>query len=77
MTQKFIDNIWQKDTDPADLKMYHREYRQERKEVLNRLKIGDEIEDYDGNHGWDHFKITKINKRTGEITMEYLEGVGV
>ena len=75
MTQKFINNIWQKDAE--DLKRYHREYRAERKIVLKELKIGDQFEKYDGNYGWDHFLVTKINKRTGEITMEYLEGVGM
>ncbi len=75
MTQKFIDNIWQKDAE--DLKRYHREYRAKRKIVLNEIKVGGEFKRYDGNYGWDVFQITKINKKTGEVTMEYHSGHGV
>lgn len=74
MTQKFIDNIWQKDCEPELLKEFHADYRRDRKQVLKHLKVGDELEQ--GYVDKDQFEITKINKKTGEITVEYAGSTG-
>ena len=74
MTQKFIDNIWMKDTEPALLKEFHADYKKDRKEVFKHLKVGDELEQ--GYVDKNQFEITKINKKTGEITVEYAGSTG-
>ena len=68
MTKKFIDNIWQKDTPPDELKEYIKRYKENRKIAFSDIKVGTIL-----THGWfdkDEFEITKINKKTGEITIE-------
>ena len=73
MTKKFIDNIWQKDTPPDELAEYIKRYKANRKLVFGDIKVGTVLS-Y-GYIGKDNFEITKINKKTGEITVEYCGSV--
>ena len=78
MTKRFVDSIWGKnwDDDPKGYKECIADYYEERKEALSCLKIGSMIIN---DHGYDvdEFEITKINKKTGEITVEFHGSVGM
>ncbi len=69
MTKKFVNNIWQKDTPPDELAEYIKRYKADRKIVLSDIKVGEILTS--GYFDKDEFEITKINKKTGEITVEY------
>lgn len=73
MTKKYVDNIWQKDTPPDELVEYIKRYKANRKTVLGYMKVGEILSN--GYFDVDEFEITKINKKTGEITVEYCGSV--
>ncbi len=70
MTKRFVKNIWEEDTEPDMLKIYKNEYYKDRRIILNCMKVGDILTS--GYFDADSFEITRINKKTGEITIEYL-----
>lgn len=76
MTKRFVKSIWDINDDPEFLKECLDGYYEERKEALDDLKIGSVLTYNLGHYGdLNEFEITKINKKTGEITVEFLGGV--
>lgn len=78
MTKKFVESIWGKnwDDDPEAYKECIADYYKDRKEALSCIKVGSILANDLHHYGdMDEFQITKINKKTGEITVEFHGGV--
>ncbi len=80
MTKRFVDIIWGKnwDDDPEGYKECIADYYKERKAIFDYLEVGSVLTKDQYHYGdMDEFEITKINKKTGEITVEFRGGVGM
>ena len=76
MTKRFVKNIWEEDTEPELLKEFIKGYYEEREQAFSCLKIGSVLTNDLHYYGdMDEFEVTKINKKTGEITVEFRGGV--
>ena len=59
------------DDDPEAFKECIKDYHKERKEALSCIKVGSTLTNPLCYGDVDEFEVTKINKKTGEVTVEF------